>query len=91
MSFQTEVSEWAKKTFPNSSDHGRLFHLHEEVIELMEKPHDGREMADIYLILLHHAEAHGIDLAKVAKEKFEIVKNRKWGHPDKNGIIHHLK
>ena len=89
--FQREVGKWAAETFPNSTDSAKLEHLKDEVIELQEKPDDAEEMADCLLILLHHAEAHGVDLMAAACAKFAKCKSRKWGSPDERGVARHIE
>ncbi len=31
------------------------------------------------------------DICKAIQEKFEINKARKWGEPDANGVVNHIK
>lgn len=66
--FKNSVTHWANHTFPSGTDHTRLRHLLEEVDELVLEPDDPMEMADIFIILTHHACLHKIDLwADLAK------------------------
>ena len=51
------------------------------------------EYADCFMLLLDSAAHFGMtseDLIKVTKEKLEINKCRKWGNPDKNGVVEHI-
>lgn len=91
--FQKVVARWAAVAFPNSSPQTKLLHLKEEVDELLkaEAAHGDveSEAADILLILLHYAESHGFSLMAAALAKFEVVKARKWGPPDAQGVVRH--
>lgn len=91
--FQHEVGLWARKTFPGSTDMAKLKHLQKEVVELMEAHGDRRkeEAADCLLILMHFAEAHGFSLLGAARDKHEINRKRRWGKPDKDGVIEHIR
>ncbi len=90
MTFQDEVGNWADKTFPGSTANSVLAHFKKEVIELCESQ-EPEEAADCFILLLHHAHKCGYDLMIEAFKKFEIVKTRKWGKPDKDGIVEHIE
>jgi hypothetical protein len=89
--FIDEFEEWAKECPLEMSDRARLLHLQEEVIELLEKPYDDMEMADIGLILLKHCFAYDVDLLLAMQVKFNLIKNSKWSAPDENGIVRRIK
>ena len=86
--FQIQVGEWGDRTFPNGTPESIVAHLKREVKELAES-HVPEEAADCFLLLLHHAHRCGYDLMIEAFKKFEINKKRKWGEPDKEGVIEH--
>jgi hypothetical protein len=88
---QARVTAWARATFPDSTDHGRLTHLAREVAELQDDPSAADEMADVALILLHHASAHSVDLLDACERKFAVVQNREWGQPDAEGVVEHVR
>jgi len=90
--FQSEDGEWASKTFPQATNQSITEHLKREVNELSNSKDscDTSEAADCLLILLHHAHKNGYDLLSEAKSKFEINKKRKWGKPDKLGVVEHV-
>ena len=90
LEFQIKVGEWSAKTFPQSIDGSRIAHMFDELQELQEKPNDAYEMADIFLLLLHHAHVHGIDLEQAARIKFDILQRREWGEPDARGVVKHI-
>ena len=89
-SFQREVGEWGDKIFPGGTPHSIVAHLRKEVKKLAES-HDPEEGADCLLLLLHHAHKVGYDLMIEAFKKFKINQNRKWGEPDENGVIEHIR
>lgn len=88
--FQDELGAWGDETFPDGTPETIVNHLCREVLELVEK-HEPEEAADCFLLLLHHAHRSGYDLLEEAKKKFEINKTRKWGKPDKYGVIEHIR
>jgi len=53
-----------------------------------------KEFADCFFLIFGAAAAHGMsyeDICSAIEMKFVINKNRKWGKPDKNGVINHIK
>jgi hypothetical protein len=88
--FQTRIGEWGNATFPNGTPASVVAHLKKEVNELAES-HDPEEAADCMILLLHHAHRCGYDLMTEADKKFEINKKRRWGLPDKEGIVEHIR
>ena len=97
-----KVAKWQKKTFPEATALSKACHLSEEVEELMTEialyngPSKTKrlEYADCFLLLFGSAHSDGMsyeDICNCIEEKFEIVKKREWGTPDKNGVVHHLK
>lgn len=52
------------------------------------------EFADCFMLLLDSASHFGLtadDLVKVTEWKLEKNKNRKWGKPDENGVVEHIR
>lgn len=52
------------------------------------------EYADCFMLLLDSASHFGITadaLMNYTEHKLEINKNRKWGEPDENGVVEHIK
>ena len=52
------------------------------------------ELADCLMLLIDIAAHEGIDtnnLLDAMQDKLEINKKRKWGKPDQNGVIEHIK
>ena len=73
--------------------------MEEEVKELKDdlitqNPNRRLEYADCFLLLFGSAYADGMsyqDIQDAIKEKLEICKKRKWGQPDENGVVNHIK
>lgn len=85
------VAAWAEKTILESTDDARITHLVEEVEELRAEPHSAEEMADVLLILVHHAHRHGVDLLSAAWGKFDAVQGCEWEAPDGRGVVRRKK
>lgn len=52
------------------------------------------EYADCFTLLLDSASHFGLtadDLIKLSRRKLEINKKRKWGNPDENGVVEHIR
>lgn len=92
--FQAEVGKWAKATFPGSTDRAKLEHLKKEVAELQKATTEidmAEEAADCLLILMHFSQAHRFSLLGAAIEKHAINLERKWGEPDADGVVEHVR
>jgi len=60
--------------------------------QLLEKVY--YEFADCFMLLLdsaHHMAISFETIIKYTKKKLEINKKRKWGKPDKNGVVEHIQ
>lgn len=94
-----EITAWQKETFPNANAISEIHHLKEEVDELLldvsAKSSERRlEFADCFLLLFGAAAADGMDyedICNAVEEKMKIVRKRKWGKPDENGVVKHIK
>ena len=99
-----EISEWSNATFGEGQRNPAIaYHLKKEVDELIDifenHPSDEYqrlwfEYADCMMLLLDSASHVGFSaegLLSAVKEKLEINKNRKWGKPDKNGVVEHIE
>jgi NTP pyrophosphatase (non-canonical NTP hydrolase) len=92
---------WEESSFKNATVLGKLHHLQEEVkeviaaVELDAFPDATKEeFADCFLLLIGSARQFGLnasDLLHEAEKKLAIVKQRKYGKPDANGVRHHIK
>ncbi len=102
-----EISTWQKETFGQATPVSKLYHLVEEIVELKDAinnedhtiDHEAirntkMEYADCFFLLFGSAASYGMsykDICEAIQDKFEINKARKWGKPDKNGIVRHIK
>lgn len=100
--FQERVGKWAEATFPHATDQSVAAHLTREVRELralcdasLHEPvaHDeyGGELADCFLLLLHLAHRLDLSLFEEAAHKFSENQHRKWGTPDAEGVVEHIR
>lgn len=93
------IHAWQKETFGQATPLSKLAHLQEEVEELIadlksNNPKRRLEYADCFLLLFGSAAADGMsyqDITDCINEKFEINKTRKWGKPNSNGVVNHIK
>lgn len=52
------------------------------------------EFADCFLLILDCARRYGVNtelLIKLSVAKLAICKTRKWGEPDQDGVVEHIK
>lgn len=97
----SKIEEWQKKTFPNATANSKCHHLVEEVKELLKETEGeinrhtfGEELADCFILLIgiaSHAEFDYIDVMKAIDAKLKVNRKRKWGKPDENGVVKHVK
>lgn len=93
------ITKWQKETFGEATPISKLEHLKQEVEELIadlksNNPNKRHEYADCFLLLFGSANADGMtyeDICQCIAEKFDINKARKWGKPDVNGVVNHIK
>ena len=92
---QNELASWSDNTFgANRQPKSPLCHLKLEIEELIREPYDRMEYADCFNLLLdayRMAGGSADDLVLAGKQKLEICKKRKWGKPDANGVVQHIK
>lgn len=84
-----EATAWANATFTSATNSSRAAHLRREAEELCRDPDDLEEAADIFMLLAHLT--HGRDLAGAVRAKLEKNKARKWGTPDAEGVVEHVR
>ncbi len=96
--------KWQIETFPKADQLSKVYHLKEEVDELIQSIESPgfklsdverveMEYADCFMLLFGSAMIAGYtidDIATMVKDKLDINRNRKWGEPDKNGVVKHL-
>lgn len=101
--FET-ITKWQKEVFPDATALSKIAHLKKELPELEEainksysdlQPMDVLlEFADCFFLLFGSAAAYGMeyeDIVSAIEQKFEINKARKWGKPDENGVVEHIR
>lgn len=101
---QQEVAEWAQSVFGDSTPQAKILHLWEELGEALDSAdaildyQTCEEIAGAGLITLHLASSLNVILPEPSRrfgaemrDKFEICKARKWGEPDTNGVVRHIK
>jgi hypothetical protein len=81
---------WSGHTFATESSQSLLNHLKRELKEL-ESSGDPEEAADCLLLLLSYAHRNRIDLFSEAVKKYYINQRRKWGQPDAEGVVEHIR
>ena len=94
-----KIIEWQKETFVDATPMSKLIHLIDEVNELKDAlthhvTNRRHEFADCILLIFGAASVDGmsyVDICRAIDEKMEINKKRKWGKPDKNGVVNHIK
>lgn len=86
-----EFLPWALETFPLSTPASCIEHLRREVEELLADPTDHLEIADCIFLLADACQRAGIDLVAALIEKLAIVRARKRGEPDAQGVVEHVR
>ena len=89
----------AKRDFSSVNSNNKLAHLDLELKELKSdiesNSKDKRlELADCFMLLIGIAAFEGFtyeDVIDALEEKMKINKRRKWGEPDSNGVVSHIK
>ncbi len=89
---------WSRTTFPDATLKSTVEHLRREVQELADEPDSAEEMADCAILLAHAksrlddiAEDHNVNLPEAVREKLSVLRKRKWGEPDSDGVIEHVR
>ena len=93
------ITKWQKETFGQSTALSKISHLYEELIELVDDIESNRlskklEFADCFILLFGAASADGMtysDIVDAIDEKMSINYKRKWGKPNENGVVNHIK
>lgn len=95
--FWNDHAEWSQKTFGLDGVRGPvgpLNHLAKEVNEAIAKPDDINEYADLLLLTFDAARRSGLTfdgLIGAARGKLEVNKLRKWGVPNSDGSVEHIR
>ena len=89
-SLQYEIGKWGEQTFGAGRPGPILAHFKKEVKELLENG-EPSEAADCLILLFQHAYSTGYDLMDEVRKKMEINRKRRWGKPDSEGVIEHIR
>ena len=97
--FMNDVHKWADDTFGKErTAKAPLYHLKKEVDEAVKAMEQGirentlTELADCFILILNASSKYRMtfkELLEASKEKMIINKSRKWGKPDRNGVVEH--
>lgn len=91
---QEKINCWQNKTFKNSTGFSIKEHLKKEIQEFFSERNrikQRAEAADIVILLYAFADVSGFNLQEEVNKKMEINIKRKWGNPDENGVIEHIR
>lgn len=83
--------QWSHATFPARRADSTREHLHRELRELADAPADRLEVADVLMLAFALADVEGIDPAAAVLDKLAIVRTRRWGKPDADGVVEHVR
>jgi predicted RNA-binding Zn-ribbon protein involved in translation (DUF1610 family) len=93
-----EITEWQDKTFAKESALSCAKHLRKEIDELIhEIENDGDvpyEITDVLLLAFGTAHKMGMSyetICRIINGKMEINRSRKWGEPNEEGFVEHIK
>lgn len=95
--FWNDHAEWSQKTFGLDSvrgPEGPLNHLAKEVQEALAKPDDPGEYADLLLLTFDAARRSGLTFGQLigaARSKLHVNKARRWGKPNADGSVEHVR
>lgn len=92
-----KITTWQRETFPEGTAHSCILHLASEIKELFgavtpEQLYE--EFADCFLLLFGAADRAGMsydDICKAINDKMKINRERKWGKPNGDGYVEHIK
>jgi hypothetical protein len=95
-----EIGRWSDHQFGSSDQDGdragilTLLRLKMELEELLGTPNALEEWADVLMLYLDAARRRGITVQEVLSatwDKLEVNRKRKWGKPDADGVVEHIK
>jgi hypothetical protein len=96
--FYSETNEWQKATFGDATALSKLHHLAKEVQETIEAIEKGEpaepEFADLFILTIGATGSYGLDanrLLEICEDKMAVNRERKWGKPDANGVVEHIR
>lgn len=96
-----EIRAWQAETFTQPSLSGAVAHLSKEMAEIEAAlggagTHEGRahmaeELGDGVFLILQAMTILGADPATVLEHKLAKNKARRWGKPDADGVVEHVR
>ncbi|MFZ4797185.1 MAG: dATP/dGTP pyrophosphohydrolase domain-containing protein [Bacteroidia bacterium] len=96
--FET-ITQWQNKTFKKATALSKIAHLKEEIEELVIDLQNNniskkQEFADCFILLFGAAASDGMTYEDICNEidlKMEINHQRKWGKPNDDGVVNHIR
>ena len=85
------VFRWADRQFPDRDPQQCWEKLKEEVDELFKAPQDGKEYADVFILLLDLAALNGVALETEILTKLEINRMSTWERDETTGTMRRIK
>lgn len=94
-----EITKWQNETFGQATALSKIAHLAEELQELVDDlkvnaENRRLEFADCFILLFGAAASDGMNYEKILEaieEKMLINYQRKWGKPNENGVVNHIR
>lgn len=87
---QREITQWADSVYPHRTLESILLKLREEAQELIDKPLDGLEVADVVICLLDLASKAGVDVYDATHRKIVMNNKRRWEISEETGVMRHV-
>lgn len=83
--------EIADYLFPARTDGTMYLKLYSEIGEMVDNPGSDDEIADVFIMLLDHAERHHIHVGAAVLAKLYKNLRRKWVIDPNTGVANHVK
>lgn len=93
------ITKWQDDTFKKATALSKMAHLTQEIEELISdlktnNSNKKMEFADCFILLFGAAASDGMsyqDICNSIAEKMAINLHRKWGKPNDDGVVNHIK
>jgi hypothetical protein len=93
------ITKWQKETFGKATALSKAKHLRKEIDELISAIENNEsdkrlEFADVFILAFGSAASDGMsyqEICSVIDVKMAINVSRKWGNPDEDGVVLHVK
>jgi Protein of unknown function (DUF550) len=87
-----QINEWQKLTFPAATAFSNAKHIQKEIErEIIPDPENPTEWADALFLVIGASFVVCSDFKQVVLDKFKENKLRKWGKPDADGVVEHIR